>query len=85
MEEKLKEKLTEKIKKNEVVIGFKRTVKAAKEGKIDTIVYANNLTDEIANKIKALPVDKVEYEKDSEALSILCGKSFKVAVIGFKK
>lgn len=85
MEEKAKERLTEKIKKNEVVIGLNETVKAAKAGKIDTVVYANNLTDEITRKLSALPVDKVEYEKDSEALSILCGKSFKVAVVGFKK
>ncbi|MEM3190978.1 MAG: ribosomal L7Ae/L30e/S12e/Gadd45 family protein [Candidatus Parvarchaeota archaeon] len=81
----MKENLREKIKKNEIVIGLRETIKAAKAGKIDTIVYASNLTDEIINKFKALPVDKVEYEKDNEALSIFCGKSFKVAVLGFKK
>lgn len=85
MEEKMKENLKEKIKKNEVIVGLRETIKAAKTGKIDTIVYANNITDGIMDEFKALPVEKIAYEQDNEALSILCGKSFKVAVLGFKR
>ncbi|MDP8012788.1 MAG: ribosomal L7Ae/L30e/S12e/Gadd45 family protein, partial [Nanoarchaeota archaeon] len=81
----LRKTIQEKIKQNKVIIGKKETIKAAKEGTIEFIVYADNADEKTVKALDSLEVKKYKYEGDSEALSILCGKPFNVLVLGVEK
>jgi ribosomal protein L30E len=85
MEEKIKKKLVEKIKSKHVLIGYNSTVRASKNGELEFVVYASNINPGIRSKLENIDVPKYEYDGDSEALSIACGKSFNIAVLGVKK
>ncbi len=85
MEENIKKKMQEKIKNKAVYIGLNSTVRAAKNGELEFIVYAVNSEEKIKDKLSGCGVQLYEYNGDNEALSIACGKSFNISVLGVKK
>ncbi len=85
MEAKIKEKLKEKIKSKAISIGINSTIRAAKKDELDFIVYSSNTSEDMLKAISDLKIKTFEYEGDSEALSIACGKSFNISVLGIKK
>ena len=85
MDQKIKKKMQEKLKSSKAFIGLNSTVRAAGTGELDFIVYASNVSEEMLVEISKLGVEKYEYDGDSEALSIACGKSFNVTVLGLQK
>ncbi|MCL5101043.1 MAG: ribosomal L7Ae/L30e/S12e/Gadd45 family protein [Candidatus Parvarchaeota archaeon] len=85
MEQKIKQKLQEKIKNKAISIGLNSTVRDAKKGELDSVVYASNLSEDMLNTISKLGVPIYSYEGDSEALSIACSKSFNISILGLKK
>ncbi len=84
-EQEIKQLIQTKLRKNEVIIGKKESIKAAKEGLLDLIVYAKNTDEKTVNELKLLGIRLEEYIGDSEALSILCGKPFNILVLGIKR
>jgi ribosomal protein L30E len=85
MEKEIAKKIQEKIKSNKVFIGLNSTLRAYKDGDVSFIVYASNASDEILEKLNSLDTEKYKYDGDSDALSIACGKSFGITVLGIKK
>ncbi len=85
MDQKIKKTMQEKIKSNKVFIGLNSTVRAAGTGKLDFVVYASNISEDMLDEISKLGTERFEYDGDSEALSIACGKSFNVTVLGMQK
>jgi ribosomal protein L30E len=85
MEQKIKQKMQEKIKNKAVFTGTNSVVRAAKKGELEFIVYSSNFTGDKLGEISKLGVPIYEYDGDSESLSIACSKSFNVSVIGIKK
>lgn len=85
MEEKIRKKMQEKIKNKAVYIGLNSVVRATKNGEIEFVIYASNVSDSIKNKLSEAGVQLYEYDGDNEALSIACGKSFNISVLGIKK
>ena len=85
MEKEIAKKIQEKIKSNKVFIGLNSTLRAYKDGDVSFIVYASNASDEILEKFNSLDTEKYKYDGDSDALSIACGKSFGITVLGIKK
>ncbi len=85
MEAKIKEKLKERIKSKAISIGINSTIRAAKKDELDFIVYASNISEDMLRSISELKIKTVEYEGDSEVLSIACSKSFNISVLGIKK
>jgi ribosomal protein L30E len=85
MEQKIKERLKEKIKNNAVSVGKNSTVRAAEKKELEFIVYASNASPNLIKDVSNLGVEIYKYEGDSEALSIACSKSFNISVIGAKK
>lgn len=85
MEQKIKQKLQEKIKNKAFTVGLNSTIRTAKKGELEFIVYASNVSEEMLNEISKFDVPAYNYESDSEALSIACSKSFNISVLGIKK
>jgi ribosomal protein L30E len=85
MEKEIAKKVQEKIKSNKVFIGLNSTLRAYKNGKVSFIVYASNASDKILKKLNGLETEKYKYDGDSDVLSIACGKSFSVTVLGIEK
>ncbi len=85
MEEKIRKKMQEKIKSKAVCIGLNSAIRAAKSGEVEFIIYAANVSGSIKNKLSESGVELFEYDGDNEALSIACGKSFNISVLGIKK
>ncbi len=85
MEKETLKKVQEKIKSNKVFIGLNSTLRAYKNGELAFVVYAKNASEDIINKLDSLDVEKHIYEGDSDALSIACGKSYGITVLGIKK
>lgn len=85
MEKEIAKKMQEKIKSDAVFVGLNSTLRAYKDGKLSFIVYASNASTDILDRLNGLDVEKHGYEGDSDALSIACGKSFSVTVLGIKK
>jgi len=81
--------IKEKIKGNEVVLGYKNVIKSLKTSKPELIVLANNMPDdkkkmiELNAKISKVQVE--EYLKDNANLGLLCGKPFSVSVLAIKR
>lgn len=84
-EQELKQLIQTKLKNNEVIIGKKESIKAAKEGLVNLIVYAQNIDEKALSELKSLGVSLEQFSGDSEALSILCGKPFNILVLGIKR
>ncbi len=85
MEKEIAKKIQEKIKSNKVFIGLNSTLRAYKNGEVSFIVYASNASDKILEKLNEVEAEKYKYDGDSDALSIACGKSFGITVLGIKK
>lgn len=51
MEEKIRKKMQEKIKNKAVYIGLNSVVRATKNGEIEFVIYASNVSDSIKNKL----------------------------------
>jgi ribosomal protein L30E len=85
MEKEIAKKVQEKIKSNKVFIGLNSTLRAYKNGEVSFVVYASNASEEILKELDGLETEKYKYDGDSDALSIACGKSFGVTVLGIKK
>ena len=85
MEKDIAKKMQEKIKSNKVFVGLNSTLRAYKNGELAFIVYASNASEEIINKLDSVDTEKYVYTGDSDALSIACGKSYGVTVLGIKK
>ncbi len=85
MEKEVIKEIQEKIKSNKVFIGLNSTLRAYKDNKLSFVVYASNASEDILNKLNSLEVEKHQYYGDSDALSIACGKSFRVTVLGIEK
>lgn len=85
MEKEIAKKMQEKIKSNKVFIGLNSTLRAYANNELSFVVYAENASEEMLTQINSLNVEKYKYEGDSDALSIACGKSFGVTILGIKK
>ncbi len=85
MEKNTLKKVQEKIKSKDVFIGLNSTLRAFKDGNLSMIVYASNISEDMLKTIDGLDIEKFDYPGDSEALSIACGKSFNITVLGIKK
>ncbi|MCL4391674.1 MAG: ribosomal L7Ae/L30e/S12e/Gadd45 family protein [Candidatus Parvarchaeota archaeon] len=85
MEKEIVKRIQEKIKSNKVFIGLNSTLRAYANNELSFVVYAENASEEMLTQINSLNVEKYKYEGDSDALSIACGKSFGVTILGIKK
>jgi len=84
----LKNLIQEKIKRKEVVLGYNRTIKLLKTGKIKMVVLANNIPKEkreaIIHNAKLSKVEVKEFGDDNANLGLVCGKPFSVSVLAIK-
>lgn len=80
--------IQEKVKKNEVVLGYNQVIKLLKTGKLKMIVLANNIQNErketILHNAKLSKVDVKNFDNDSVNLGLVCGKPFSVSVLAIK-
>ncbi len=85
MEEEIRKKIQEKIKNKAVFIGLNSTLRGIENGEVELVVYASNVSESIKNELSESKVKLYAYDGDNEALSIACGKSFNISVLGLKK
>ncbi len=75
--------------KGKVIIGSERTLKLAKEGKINKIIVAKNAPEHLKNEAKiigkALDIEVVEVEDNSKQIGIKLGKPFTALMVGIVK
>jgi len=80
--------IQEKVKSNEVVLGYNRVMKMLKTGKPKMIVIANNLPkdkkDAILHNAKLAKVEVKEFDNDNVNLGLVCGKPFSVSALAIK-
>ena len=68
------------MKNKNVVIGFKKTLKALRDNKLEKIIITNNLPGSIR---EILSNTKTEiFEGSGDDLGALCGKPFNISVLG---
>ncbi len=75
--------------KGKVVIGSERTLKLAKQGKIDAIIIAKNAPESLKNEAKiigkALEIEVIEVDDNSKQIGIKLGKPFTALMVGIVK
>ena len=75
------------LEKGKVVIGTKKSLKAAGSGKVKILVYDANCPSAIRERLKIVAAtNKVEVEQfdgNSIELGTMCGKPFAVSVLAF--
>ncbi|MBU5687990.1 MAG: 50S ribosomal protein L30e [Candidatus Aenigmarchaeota archaeon] len=80
--------IQEKVKANEVVLGYNRVIKMLKSGKPKMIIIANNLPKDkketILHNAKLAKVEVKEFDNDNVNLGLVCGKPFSVSVLAIK-
>lgn len=85
----LEKLIKDKIKENEVLLGYKNVIKLLKNNKPELIVVANNMPDDKKKMIelnaKISKVQVKEYDKDNVNLGLLCGKPFSVSALVIKR
>ena len=87
--EKIMKELREKLLENKVIIGTERVLKKLKNGKIASILIANNCSESTKNdlqqytKLNNTPL--IELDINNEELGVFCKKNFFVSVLGIVK
>jgi large subunit ribosomal protein L30e len=80
--------IQEKVKANEVVIGYNRVMKLLKTGKPKMIIIANNMPKErkeaLLHNAKLSKVEVKEFDNDNVNLGLVCGKPFSVSALAIK-
>ena len=86
---KVSDEVKKALKDKKTLLGSKSTMKAAKNGKIKTIVYAKNVPKNTLADVKSFEgkssFDIKEFSGNSLDLGELCGKPFGVLLLGIKK
>ena len=76
----------EKLPAGQAVIGAKEVIKAAKAGKVKTIIVASNCPQPLIDKVEKETEGKVEMKQfsgDQGDLGTRLGKPFAIAVVGY--
>ncbi len=85
----LEKLIKDKVKENEVVLGYKNVIKLLKNSKPELIVVANNIPEDnkkiIELNAKMSKVEVKEYKEDNVNLGLLCGKPFSVSALAIKR
>ena len=80
--------IREALKKDIVIIGKERTLKALKLGKLSKVYLASNcpkeLRDDLIHYGKLANVELVDLEYDNEELGVFCKKQYFISVLGVK-
>ncbi len=78
--------LREDLKKNKPILGLKVALKRLRNNKVSKVYVASNshAKDQLFNLGKSMGVEVVVVEEPSNALGILCKKSYSVSVISFE-
>lgn len=64
-----------------VVMGFRRTVKELKKGKVRLVIMASNSPEELKNRMRQI-TEYVEFPGSNKDLGIVCRKPFSISTIG---
>jgi len=76
------------VKEKRIIIGYNQVLKQIKTGKLELVVYANNLPEdrvkEIEHNSKIGNINIKKFSKDSVELGLICSLPFKVGIIGIK-
>jgi len=76
------------VKENKTIIGYKQVLKEIKTGKLELVVYANNLPKdkikEIEHNSKIGNIKVQKFSKDNVELGLICSLPFKVSIMGIK-
>lgn len=77
--------IQEKVKGNQVILGYNRVIKAIKVKSPELIVIADNISKEkreaIEHNAKIAKIDVKVFGNDSINLGLICGKPFPVSVL----
>jgi large subunit ribosomal protein L30e len=80
--------IQETVKKNQVIIGYNRVMKAIKTSNPKLIVMANNIPREkrerIEHNAKITKINVEIYPNDSTNLGLVCGKPFAISTLAIK-
>ena len=64
------------------IVGTKEIIKAIKEGRVKTVIFASNCPNELREKIKN--IETFVFDGDEEQLATRLGKPFLVAMVGYE-
>ncbi len=80
--------IQEKVRLNQVILGYNEVIKAIKLKNPELIVIANNVPKEkkesIEHNAKIAKINVKEFDSDSVNLGLICGKPFPVSVLAIK-
>lgn len=80
--------IQEKVKLNQVILGYNRVIKAIKIKNPELIVIANNIPKEkretIEHNARIAKINVKEFNNDSVNLGLICGKPFPVNVLAIR-
>jgi len=80
--------IQEKVKSNEVVIGYNAVLKLLKKGKPKMVIIANNIPKEkkevLIHNANLSKVEVKEFDGDNVNLGLVCGKPFTVSALAIK-
>jgi large subunit ribosomal protein L30e len=77
------------VKSKNLIMGSRTVIKSMKNDNLSTVVYASNCPDEMLkdlnhySKISGIRFEK--FDGNSVQLGEICGKPFKILVVGIKK
>jgi len=84
----LKEEIQKALKENNIIIGYRRSIKYIKTQKPRLVVIANNIPDnmrkEIEHNSKISGANLEMFNGSSVDLGVFCGKPFPISVIVIK-
>lgn len=81
--------IKEATKEGRLLLGSRRVLKLAKKGAIKSAICASNCLESTRRDLeyykKTAKLEVMDFEGSSAELGGLCGKPFKIAVLGIKK
>lgn len=82
-------KIKESLKGNKIIMGTRQVKKNSKRGLLEMMIYSSNIPKTILNDLehysKVSNIGLEPFGDDSVKLGQVCGKPFKILVIGIKK
>ena len=84
-----KDEIKKLFKKNKLIIGTQKTIKALRLVKLDKVFLSSNCPEEVEKNIayysKLAKVNIVKLNMPNDELGVLCKKQFPISVLGMLK
>ena len=82
-------KISDALKENRLLVGSKSVMKGIRNGRVSAVFFAENIPQSIRNDLeyyaKVSGVEVNAFKGNSAQLGELCGKPFKILLVGIKK